>query len=69
MMVPCEPKHVGVFIVTFIVTLILFRVDVTSNVHLLDFNKRISTVVLLYPRKFLQRIIGLVNSKPRAYGR
>jgi hypothetical protein len=25
----------------FIVTLILFRVDVTSNVHLLDFNKRI----------------------------
>jgi hypothetical protein len=27
--------------ITFIVTLILFRVDVTSNVHLLDFNKRI----------------------------
>jgi hypothetical protein len=32
-----EPKHVGIFIVT----LILFRVDITSNVHLLDFNKRI----------------------------
>jgi hypothetical protein len=32
-----EPKHVGVFIVT----LILFRVDATSNVHQLDFYKRI----------------------------
>jgi hypothetical protein len=32
-----ELKHVAVFIVT----LILFRVDVTSNVHQLDFNKRI----------------------------
>ena len=27
------------------------------------------TVVLLYPRKFLQHIVGLVNSKPGAYGR
>jgi hypothetical protein len=32
-----EPKHVAVFIVT----TILFRVHVTSNVHQLDFNKRI----------------------------
>jgi len=32
-----EPKHVGVFIVT----LILFRVDATSDVHQSDFNKRI----------------------------
>jgi hypothetical protein len=35
-----EPKYVGVFIVTLIVTLILFRVHVRSDVHLLDFNKR-----------------------------
>jgi hypothetical protein len=32
-----ELKRIGVFIVT----LILFRVDATNNVHQLDFNKRI----------------------------
>jgi cell shape-determining protein MreC len=33
----------------FIVTLILFRVDVTSNVHLLDFNKRIVCICVFCP--------------------
>jgi hypothetical protein len=36
-----EPKHVGVFIVTLI--LILIKVDATSNVRQLDFNKRVSS--------------------------
>jgi hypothetical protein len=38
-----EPKHVAVLIVT----LILFRVDATSNVHQLDFNKRILLPLLV----------------------
>jgi hypothetical protein len=36
-------QHVGVFIVT----LILFRVEVTSNVHLLDFNKIILILCII----------------------
>jgi hypothetical protein len=35
-----------VFIVTLILILILFKVDATSNVHPLDFNKRVFVSVV-----------------------